>query len=276
MIQEPILIVDDEPEIRETLLEALTGQGFSAEAASNGEEALARMEERFFPVVMTDLNMPGGITGLELIRTIQQRFPDTLSIIITAFATLDTSIEALKLGAYDLIQKPFRISEMVAVLNRALDHGALLRKLAEYQKELETRILSRTRDLQETNQEALALANLCLQGLEASSVTKAIQPLLDRILSRWAPDGLACYRRDPGGDLRQVVAQGPRPLPSRLERPQAGSLEHPALGYPEAHLIPLGNTGWLYLGYEGRSSFVESDPSFLLLSRHLEILLRVR
>ncbi|HJW71752.1 MAG TPA: response regulator [Geothrix sp.] len=276
MIQEPILIVDDEPEIRETLLEALASQGFSAEAASNAEEALARMEETFFPVVMTDLNMPGGLTGLDLIRTIQQRFPDTLCIIITAFATLDSSIEALKLGAYDLIQKPFRISEMVAVLNRALDHGALLRKLASYQEELETRILARTRELQETNQEALTIADLCMQGLEAPSLAQAIQPLLDFLVARWSPDGLACYRRDPGGDLRQVLTQGPRALPSRLERPQPGTLEHPPLGYPEAHLIPLGNTGWLYLGYEGRSSFVESDPSFLLLSRHLEILLRVR
>jgi CheY-like chemotaxis protein len=276
MIQDPILIVDDEPEIRETLLESLTAQGYSAEAVASGEEALTRMTEQFFPVVLTDLHMPGGLTGLDLIRAIQQRFPDTLCIIITAFATLDTSIEALKLGAYDLIQKPFRLSEMEAVINRALEHGALLRKLTEYQTELETRILSRTRDLQEANQEALALTDLSLQGLEATSTAKAIQPLLDRLVTRWAPDGLACYRRQENGDLQQVVARGDRPLPSRLERRQPGPFVTPVLGYPEAHLVPLGNTGWLYLGYEGRSSFVESDPSFLLLSRHLELLLRVR
>jgi hypothetical protein len=65
-------------------------------------------------------------------------------------------------------------------------------------------------------------------------------------------------------------------MPLRLERPQPGPLKDPELGYPEAHLVPLGNAGWLYLGYEDRSSFLETDPSFLLLSRHLELLLRVR
>ena len=276
MIQEPILIVDDEEEIRQTLLEALSAQGYSAEAVASGEDALAHMETQFFPVVLTDLHMPGGITGLDLIGAIQQRFPDTLCVIITAFATLDTSIEALKLGAYDLIQKPFRLSEMEAVLNRALDHSALLRRLANYQEELETRILSRSRDLQEANQEAITLADLCLQGLEAPSLSQAIQPLLDRLAVRWAPDGLACYRKDEGGNLKRVMALGPRPMPSRMERPHPGILQQPHLGYSESHLIPLGNAGWLYLGYEGRSAFVESDPSFLLLSRHLELLLRVR
>ena len=276
MIQDLILIVDDEQEVRDTLQEALSTQGYSAETAASGEEALARMAERCFPLVLTDLHMPGGLTGLELIETIQQRFPGTLCVLITAFATLDTSIEALKLGAYDLIQKPFRLAEMEAVINRALDHATLLRKLAAYQVDLENRILSRTRDLQEVNQEALILANLCLQGLEGATLAKAIQPLLDRVVARWAPDGLACYRKDQSGDLRRVTARGPRPLPARLERPQPGPLEDPGLGYPEAHLVPLGNAGWIYLGYEGRSSFTELDPSFLLLSRHLELLLRVR
>ncbi len=276
MIQETILIVDDEEEIRATLLEALESQGYRAEAVASGEAALKRMEAQAFPVVLTDLQMPGGLTGLDLIGAIQQRFPGTLCVLITAFATLDTSIEALKLGAYDLIQKPFRLAEMEAVLNRALDHAALLGKVTQYQAELESRILSRTLELQEANQEALALVDHCLQGLDAPSLPKALQPLLDRLVSRWTPDALACYRKDQSGELRRVVALGTRPLPAHLERPQPGALRAPDLGYLEGHFLPLGNAGWLYLGYEGRSAFSETDPSFLLQARHLELLLRVR
>jgi FixJ family two-component response regulator len=276
MIQEPILIVDDEAEVRTTLLEALESQGYSAEAAASGEEALARMAKRSFPVIVTDLHMPGGQTGLDLIATIRHRFPDTLCVLITAFATLDTSIEALKRGAYDLIQKPFRLAEMEVVLNRALDHASLLRKLRDYQEELEARIMHRTRDLQEAHQEALALCDLSLQALESRSPTRALDTLLDRLIERWSPDGLACFRRGGDGNLHRLAARGQRSMPLRLERPQPGPLPTPALGYPEEHLLPLGTVGWLYLGFEGRSAFTETDPGFLLLARHLEIVLRVR
>ena len=276
MIQAPILIVDDDVEVRTTLLEALESQGYSAEAVASGEAALARMAKRSFPVVVTDLHMPGGQTGLDLIGAIRQRFPDTLCVLITAFATLDTSIEALKLGAYDLIQKPFRLAEMEVVLNRALDHASLLRQVRSYQEELEARILSRTRDLREAHQEAMVLCDLSLQALETRSVSKALDPLLDCLAARWAPDGLACYRRAEDGNLYRLTVRGPRTLPPGLDRPQAGPLKAPGLGYVEEHLLPLGNVGWLYLGFEARSSFTETDSSFLLLARHLELVLRVR
>jgi FixJ family two-component response regulator len=276
MIQEPILIVDDEAEVRATLLEALESQGYSAEAVASGEAALERMAERWFPVVVTDLHMPGGQTGLDLIGAIRHHFPDTLCVLITAFATLDTSIEALKRGAYDLIQKPFRLAEMEVVLNRALDHASLLQKVRAYQEELEARIMNRTRDLQEAHQEALALCDLSLQALDAPSFLGALDPLLDRISTRWAPDGLGCYRRGKDGTLYSLAARGRLPLPSRLERPQPGPLMAPGLGYAEEYLLPLGNAGWLYLGFSDRSAFVETDPGFLLLARHLELILRVR
>jgi len=276
MIQQPILIVDDEPEVRETLLEALGDQGYSAEAVASGEAALARMAERAFPVVLTDLHMPGGQTGLDLIGAIRHQFPDTLCVLITAYATLDTSIEALKRGAYDLIQKPFRLAEMEVVLNRALDHASLLEKVRGYQEELEGRILSRTRDLQEAHAEALALCDLELQALDAPSFKAALDPLLDRLAARCSPDGLGVYRKGKDGNLHCVAARGHITLPPRIERPQPGPLTAPGLGYFEDHLLPLGPAGWLYLGFDSRSAFVETDPAFLLLARHLELVLRVR
>jgi two-component system NtrC family response regulator/two-component system response regulator PilR (NtrC family) len=276
MIQEPILIVDDDVEVRTTLLEALEDQGYSAEAVASGEAALARMAERAFPVVLTDLHMPGGQTGLDLIGAIRHHFPNTLCVLITAYATLDTSIEALKRGAYDLIQKPFRLAEMEVVLNRALDHANLLQKVRAYQKELESRILSRTHDLQEAHREALLLCDLSLQALEPLSLEAALDPLLARLCARWGPDGLGCYRWGKEGGLYRLIARGRLPLPHQLDRPQPGPLKAPALGYFEEHLLPLGNAGWLYLGFESRSAFVETDPAFLLLARHLELVLRVR
>jgi FixJ family two-component response regulator len=276
VIQDPILIVDDEADVRASLLEALESQGYSAEAVASGEAALARMAQRTFPVVITDLQMPGGQTGLDLIEAIRSHFPDTLCILITAFATLDTSIQALKRGAYDLIQKPFRLAEMEVVLTRAMEHASLLRKVRAYQEELETRILSRTHDLQDAGREAMDLCGLSLQALDAPSLGASLDPLLDHLSARWSPDGLACYRRGKDGTLHRLTVRGPLPLPPTLRRPEPGPLKAPGLGYFEEYLVPLGNAHWLYLGFISRSAFAEEDPAFLLVARHLELVLRVR
>jgi FixJ family two-component response regulator len=275
VISEPILIVDDERDVRDSLTEVLRMRGYTVESAASGQEALARMAGTPFPVVLTDFQMPGGMTGLDLIAAVKQRHPESLCILITAHATLDTSIEALKRGAYDLIQKPFRASEVEVVLDRALDHARLLRKVHAYQTELETRILDRTRDLQEAHREALALCDLTLQNLDAPGRNALLESLLDRLAVRWSPDGLGCYGRD-GDALQALVRRGPRPLPASLDIPYPGPLRAPELGYPEARFVPLGDAGWLYLGFDDRSTFSEADPGFLLLTRHLELALRVR
>lgn len=277
MTEDPILVVDDEADVRGALQELLQAQGYTAEVAGSGEEALRCMAGRDFSVVLTDLHMPGGLSGLELMSEIRQRHPQTLCILVTAFATLDTSIGALKQGAYDLIQKPFRFAEIEVVLNRALDHARLVRQVSAYGEELESRIASRTRELQLFQAEAQALCDFCLQGLEADEPAAALAPLLDRLEDRWRPDGLACYRTAAQGLLKAAVRRGPRPLPDYLDRPGAGRQEAaPNLGYPEERLVPLGQAGWLYLGFLERTTFSETEPGFLLLARHLEFLLRVR
>jgi len=277
MIQDPILIVDDEPDARSILLEALQSQGYAAETAGGGQEALERMAQRSFSVVLTDLHMPGGISGLELMATVRVRHPDTLCILVTAYATLETSIEALKHGAYDLIQKPFRLAEIEVVLNRALEHARLVSQVGAYREELETRILNRTQDLQEAHQEALALWELTLRGLDAETAGAAIAPLLDWLEARWSPAGLACYRPSQDGLLSALARRGLRSLPIALKQPRQGPLvPAPGLGYPEGFLLPLGHAGWLYLGFEERTAFSEQEPVFRLLARHLELTLRVR
>ncbi len=273
MIPEPVLLVDDDPLVRATLQEYLAANGYSVETVGTAEDALAAVARREFPVVLADLRLPGELSGLDLALAIRQRFPDTLCILITGHATLDTSIQALKQGFYDLVQKPFRLDEVSAVLDRALEHARLLRKLAAYRGELELRIYARSRELREVQAEALELCGWAAQAAEAAGDAPAVEPFLHRIAERWSPDGLACYAAVPKGGLSCPLRLGARPLPDRLP---AVPPEVPGLGYPEEHGIPLGRAGWLYLGFEERSAFTATDPSFRLVASHLELALRLR
>lgn len=143
----PILIVDDEADLRNLLVEALVDQGFAAEGADGGTQALARVREKHFPVIFTDLNMPGGLSGLELLRAVHEEDPRTMGILMTGYATTESAIQALKRGAYDFIQKPFKLAEIEAGLARALEHYRLLRENEDYQQNLEHMVESRTQEI---------------------------------------------------------------------------------------------------------------------------------
>jgi response regulator RpfG family c-di-GMP phosphodiesterase len=143
----PILIVDDEADLRNLLVEALEDQGYAAEGAEGGAQALAKVRTRHFPVIFTDLNMPGGLSGLELLRAIHDEDPRSLGILMTGYATTESAIQALKRGAYDFIQKPFKLAEIEAGLERALEHYRLLRENEEYQQNLERMVEARTQEI---------------------------------------------------------------------------------------------------------------------------------
>ncbi|MCM2249601.1 MAG: response regulator [Geothrix sp.] len=143
----PILIVDDEADLRNLLVEALTDQGYAAEGAEGGAQALALVREKHFPVIFTDLNMPGGLSGLELLRAIHDDDPRAMGILMTGYATTESAIQALKRGAYDFIQKPFKLAEIEASLERALEHYRLVRENEEYQHNLERMVEARTQEI---------------------------------------------------------------------------------------------------------------------------------
>jgi DNA-binding NtrC family response regulator len=115
-----ILIVDDHREIRSILEEYLREEGYQADGASDGQEALAMQKAEPFDLIITDLNMP-GMTGIELIKEITKDDYTTEFIIITGYASLDTAIEAVKAGAFDYIVKPFRIEELKVVIKNVKD-----------------------------------------------------------------------------------------------------------------------------------------------------------
>lgn len=143
----PILIVDDEADLRNLLVEALEDQGYAAEGADGGTQALARVREKHFPVIFTDLNMPGGLSGLELLRAVHEEDPRAMGILMTGYATTESAIQALKRGAYDFIQKPFKLAEIEAGLARALEHYRLLRENEDYQQNLEHMVEARTQEI---------------------------------------------------------------------------------------------------------------------------------
>src|SRR6266700_2803820 len=115
-----ILIADDHDAIRRGLVRGLTEAGHDVEEASNGNAAIERLHENYFDVVLSDLKM-GGSDGMDVLRTTRALHPTTAVILMTAFGTVNTAVEAMKIGAFDYVQKPFEIEEMEVKIEKALE-----------------------------------------------------------------------------------------------------------------------------------------------------------
>jgi DNA-binding NtrC family response regulator len=119
-----ILIADDHDSLRRGLVRGLAEAGHDVEEASNGNAAILRLQETSFDVVVSDLRM-GGADGLEVLRTCRGLHPTTAVILMTAFGSVQTAVEAMKNGAFDYVPKPFEIEEMEVKIARALEHRRL-------------------------------------------------------------------------------------------------------------------------------------------------------
>ncbi len=121
---ERILVVDDELSMREFLKILLEREGYEVDTAASGEEALARIEERWPALVLTDLNMP-GMSGLELMRDLKARAAqserDIEVVMLTAFGSTESAVEAMRMGAVDYVMKPFNNAELVLVVQRGIE-----------------------------------------------------------------------------------------------------------------------------------------------------------
>ncbi|MBI4688199.1 MAG: response regulator [Nitrospirae bacterium] len=117
-----ILIVDDDAELRANLSEILTGKGYRTEEASSGKEAVERAAAQEFDIVLLDLMMP-KMSGMDVLSELRKIKPKTKIIMITAFATVDNAVEAIKKGASDYISKPFKIDELLITIRRALEES---------------------------------------------------------------------------------------------------------------------------------------------------------
>jgi DNA-binding NtrC family response regulator len=114
-----VLLVDDEPLIRDTLAEYLLRQGYFVRTCASGEEALARAAEQRFDVALCDVNLP-GLDGIEVLGRLQKISPETFVLLITAYATVESAVEAFQRGAHDYLMKPILLDEVHAKIRRAM------------------------------------------------------------------------------------------------------------------------------------------------------------
>jgi DNA-binding response OmpR family regulator len=122
MSERSVLIVDDEKNIRLTLAMALEKLNLPVDTALNGEEALTKLAERSYALMLLDLRMP-GMDGMEVLKRVRELRPEVKVVIITAWGSIDAAVEAMKLGAVDFLQKPFDAEDVRALVSSLLDQA---------------------------------------------------------------------------------------------------------------------------------------------------------
>ncbi|MGZ3570298.1 MAG: sigma-54-dependent transcriptional regulator, partial [Thermodesulfobacteriota bacterium] len=190
-----ILVVDDEAPVRDIIRKGLSQMGgFSVEVAQNGPEAIEKIEKDVFDLVLTDLKMP-EIDGLQLLRTIKGTRPEVMVILMTAYGTIETAVEAMRIGANDYITKPIDLNELLIHISKAQKESLLLMEnrllRMEVKKKFEfSNIIGKSKKMQEIFSliEKVALGNSTVivyggSGTGKELVAKAIHynsPRTDR------------------------------------------------------------------------------------------------
>ena len=146
-----ILIVDDDEAIR-SLLGACLDDSYWCATAASAEEAVALLQTGSFNLVLSDITMP-GTSGLELCRYVQQTWPHTVVVMISAMTDIDYAVEAMRQGAFDYITKPFDLARVTLAVDRALHYGQALEEKHRYEQVLEERVRIRTDELRSANED---------------------------------------------------------------------------------------------------------------------------
>jgi DNA-binding response OmpR family regulator len=141
-----ILLIEDEARLRQNLQILLQNDGYRVVTAGHGAEGLQRLQEEPFDLVITDLVMP-AMDGFQLMEYLQDHHLDTVVVVITAYASTESAIQAMRRGAYDYIAKPFDVDFLQIVIKRALEKARLQKALRYYMSELEQRVDERTHEL---------------------------------------------------------------------------------------------------------------------------------
>jgi len=185
-----ILVVDDEKSMREILEIFLKSEGYGVWLAENGDRATEAVKKDIYDLIITDMNMP-KVGGLELLKNVKQITPDTVVVIITAFGTTESAVEAMKLGAYDYIQKPFQMDDIRLVVKNALEKQKLQKDVSILKQQLKPpsleNIIGRSQSMQslfsvisktaESNASVLVVGE---SGTGKELVAKAIHSLSPR------------------------------------------------------------------------------------------------
>jgi len=132
-----ILVVEDEADMLKGLTKTLSREGYDVEGVGTGAEAIERLGQKVYDVVITDLKLPGP-SGIEVLRKLKEVSPESEGIVVTGFATVETAVEAMKLGAYDYITKPFDLQKVKVVVRNALEQSSLVRQNKYLKQKLDT------------------------------------------------------------------------------------------------------------------------------------------
>jgi response regulator RpfG family c-di-GMP phosphodiesterase len=231
------LVADDEPRLRQVLCRLMRSDGFDCEEAGSGVEALAALERTPVPLLLSDLRMP-QMDGLELLRHVRDRYPDTAVVMITAVADVEMAVKALALGATDYLTKPFHLDEVRARVAQALEKRRLRLENREYQERLEERVQAQARRLEEL---FLAAIQSLVESLEVKDpYTKGHSDRVSRysaaIAARMALPPALVRQVELGGHLhdigkigvREAVLNKPGPLTDEEYR---HIMTHPMVGW---------------------------------------------
>jgi len=161
-----IMVVDDEEIVRESLTSWLEEDGYHVECAESGKKALERLPERNWDLMLVDLKMP-GMDGIQLMDEVRKTVPDMLVIIMTAFATVDTAVKAMKKGAYDYFVKPFNPDDISLTIRKIVDHRKLVQENLFLRKELKKQY--KLHDMISKNEKMLEIFDLARTVAKSSS-----------------------------------------------------------------------------------------------------------
>lgn len=189
-----ILIVDDEADIRELVAGILDDEGYETRVACNSDEALAQISERIPKLIFLDIWLQGSrLDGLALLDEIKTRYPTLPVVMISGHGNIETAVSAIKRGAYDFIEKPFKADRLVLVAERTLENSSLKRELLELRKR----------------------SNETLELLGTSTVIKNLRQIIEKV----APTNSRIMITGPSGAGKEMVARAIHALSTRSNGP---------------------------------------------------------
>lgn len=168
-----VLIVDDEPEITSILSDLFEGQ-YDCTTASSAEQALAALSGNAYELVVSDITMP-GMSGLDMIPHVKNSSPNTVVVMISGMQTVESAIDALRLGAFDYVMKPFDLRQVEAVVKRALEHQDLIVAKQRYEDHLEELVEQRTAELDDALNSLEGAYRSTLKALTAALETRDLE-----------------------------------------------------------------------------------------------------
>jgi len=198
-----VLVIDDEKRIRDVCMAMLTGEGHEVAGAENAEVGIRMIKNKHFDIVLLDLMMP-GISGLDALVQIRATHPDTVVIVITGYATLEHSVEAMKKGAFDFISKPFSPGDLLIVINKAVEHFRTLQDIATEKSRMRVMINQLADGVMTTDsQKRIAQANPAFlkmigfhgprpigESVDAIVPSKEFNSMIDRVLDAPADESV--------------------------------------------------------------------------------------